>query len=85
VKPKIPREKIIKVFKINIFITSGMIDLFIAPFEGKLHNVFINLTQILTNNPMRVDLNARLFCYFPQVGLNFSKWTKHSYVNGKLL
>lgn len=84
-KPKIPREKIIKVFRINIFITSWMIDSFIAPFEGKLHNVFINLTQILTNNPMRVNLNARLFCYFPQVGLKFAKWSKHSYVNGKLL
>ncbi len=49
---KIPREKIEKVLMINVFIKSGTIKAFIVPFERKLHNVLVNLAQILTNNPL---------------------------------
>jgi hypothetical protein len=84
VSTRIPKEKIIKDFTINFFITSGTINTFIAPFEGKLHNVLVNLAQILTNNLLRVDPNTHFLYYFPLVGLNFSKWSKHPYVDGKL-
>jgi len=44
-----------------------------------------NLAQISTNNPLWVDLNIRFFCYFFQVGIYLGKWSKHPYVDGKLL
>ncbi len=64
VNTKIPREKIKKVLMINVFIKSGMIETFIIPFERKLHNVLVNLAQVLTNNPLQVDFNSHLFYYF---------------------
>jgi hypothetical protein len=70
---------------IMFLITNETIDTFIAPFEGKLHNVLFNLAQILTNNPLWIDFNTRFFYYFLQVGLNFAKQNKHPYANGKLI
>jgi len=73
-RTKIPKEKIRKVLMINNFITSGMIITFVVPFTGKLHNVFVNFTQILTNNPLSIDFNTHIFCYFLQVDFQFVKW-----------
>jgi hypothetical protein len=50
VSNKIPKEKIKKFFMINSFIKSGTIEVFIETFEGKLHYVFVILTQISTNS-----------------------------------
>jgi len=36
--------------------------------------MLLNLAQISTNNPLWVDLNICLFCYFFQVGIHLSKW-----------
>jgi len=47
--------------------------------------MFVNFAQILTHNPLWVDFNTCLFCYFFQVGIHFSKWSKCSYIDGKLL
>jgi hypothetical protein len=62
-----------------------MINAFIIPFEGKLHSVFVIFAHILTNNPLRVDLNIRLFYYFLEVGFHLVKQSKHPYVGDKLL
>jgi hypothetical protein len=43
VNSRIPREKIKKVFMMNSFIKSGMIEVFTETFEGKLHYVIVNL------------------------------------------
>jgi hypothetical protein len=53
-------------------------------FERKLWKVLINLTYILTNNPLWVNLNTHLFCYFSQVGIHLGKWSRCPYVDGKL-
>jgi hypothetical protein len=82
---RISREKIKKVFVINCFLTSWMIDTFIVPLERKLQKVFVNLAQISTNNPLQVNINTCLLSYFSQVGIHFAKFVKHPYVDGKLL
>jgi hypothetical protein len=46
--------------------------------------MLINIAQISTNNPLWVNLNTCLFCYFFQIGIQLSKQNKRPYVNGKL-
>ncbi len=62
-----------------------MINTFIVPFEGKLQKLFVNLAQISTSNPLRVDFNTHLLCYFSQRGIHLAKLVKHPYVDRKLL
>ncbi len=49
---------------IKIFIMNETIDAITVYFLGKLQKVFVNLTQILTHNPLPVDFNTHFFCYF---------------------
>jgi len=46
--------------------------------------MFVNLTQISTNNPMWVDINTCFFYYFSQVGIHVPKRNKCPYVYNKL-
>jgi hypothetical protein len=62
-----------------------MIDAIKVCCERKLQKVLVNFTQILTNNPLWVNLNICLFCHFSQVGIHLGKWSKRPYVDGKLL
>jgi len=70
---------------INSFIISGTIDAFIVPFERKLQKMPVNLAQISPNNPLQVNINTYLFCYFSQVGIHLVKHNKCPYVDNKLL
>jgi hypothetical protein len=61
--------------------TIGAIKVFFC--KEAVKNVF-NLAQILTHNPLQVDFNTYLFCYFSQVGILLGKRSKHPYVDSKL-
>jgi len=46
-----------------------MIDTIKVCFIGKLQKMLVNLAQILTQNPLRTNINTYLFYYFSQVGI----------------
>jgi hypothetical protein len=69
---------------IIFLIMSEMINTIKVCFVGKLQKVLVNLTQILTHNPLQVDLNTHVFYCFFQIGIHLGKWNKCPYVDGKL-
>ncbi len=53
--------------------------------DGKLQKMLANLANILTHNPVWVNLNTCLFYYFFQVDIHLGKLSKHPYIHSKLL
>lgn len=64
---------------------SETIDAIKVCFVRKLQIMLINLALISTHDPLWVNFNTFLLYYFFQVSLHLGKWSKHPYVNGKLL
>jgi hypothetical protein len=61
---------------------SETINAIIARLDGKLQKMLVNLAEILTHSPLRVDLNTLLFCYFSQVGMHLGKQNMGPYIDG---
>ncbi len=61
---------------IYFLIMSEMIDMIKVYFVGKLQKMLVNLAQILTHNPLQVNLNTHVFYCFFQIGIYLGKWNR---------